>query len=77
MEPIMRIDALQGADALLARLTSSTHTLDVPANRSKPSRASEVGAQGATEGAAGVGHPANGTEDSRGSERPWWRVFGS
>src|SRR5688500_1188286 len=77
MGPIMKIDALQGADALLARLTGSTHVLEAPADGSAFSRASEAGAEGVAEAGVGVRHQANGADDSRGSERPWWwRVFG-
>jgi hypothetical protein len=74
---MMKTDALQGADALLARLTSSRHTLEAPARGSSPTRAVEAGAQRPAGAAVGVVHPANGTDDPRGSERPWWRrVFG-
>jgi hypothetical protein len=74
---MMKICALQGADAYLARLTSSTNALEAPANGPAPFRAGEVGAQRPCGDGVEVGHPANGTDDSPGPERPWWRrVFG-
>jgi hypothetical protein len=69
----MNTDALQGADALLVRLTSSTQTMEAPARGSSPSRAGEAGAQRPAGAAVEVVHPANGTGNPRGSERPWWR----
>ena len=76
---MMKICALQGADAWLAQLTSRTHALVVPADVPALSRGSEAGTEGTAE--AGVGvllHQANDTDDPRGSARvSWWRrVFG-
>jgi hypothetical protein len=70
---MMEIDALQGAEACLI---GSIHAQEAPAYGSAPSRAGETGAQLPGGACVGAGHQANGTDDSRGSERPWRRLIG-
>jgi hypothetical protein len=71
---MMNVDALQGADALMAR-PRSTHTLEAPANAPEPARASEEAAEEPAQAGVRVRHQANGSDGSHGSERPWRRVF--
>ena len=74
---MMKIDALRRADALMARTTGTMRALEAPLDGPAPSRAGEAGTQQPEGAGVGVGHQANGTDDPRGSERPWWRrVFG-
>src|SRR5215218_2989575 len=62
---------------LLAGLIERVPALEAPADAPAPAEARGEAAEEPGGNAVGVQHQANGTDDSRGSERPWWRrVFG-
>ena len=63
---------------LLAGLIERVPALEAPADAPAPAEARGEAAEEPGENAVGVRHQANGTDDPRGSERPWWRrLFGS
>jgi hypothetical protein len=70
-------EARRRADTIIAQLSQANAALAARVPELEAAQEPSAASEGAAEAAAGVGHPANGTDDSRGSERPWWRrMFG-
>jgi hypothetical protein len=59
------------------QLSARVLELEAPVEPPAPTQANDTGAEGAAEAGVRAHHPSEGTDDSRGSERPWWRrLFG-